>query len=454
MKLLVPQPYQPIAVDFMFDHPRCNLWAGMGMGKTVSSLMVVDALDMAGITSSPTLVLGPLRVASETWPEEPAKWEQYQHLKIVAICGTLAQRQKALRTKADIYTCNYEQLEWLVETLGASWPFRQVIADESTRLKGFRLMQGGKRAHALAKIAHQYVDRWINLTGTPAPNGLQDQWGQSWFIDRGKRLGRSFSAFGQRWFARNYNGFGLRPVGCADKEIKELLRDVTLTLDPKDWFDLKEPIVRAVEFELPPAARKVYDDLEKDYFAKVGDHNVDVFNAAALSQKCLQAASGAIYTTHPDWTVLHNAKLDALESIMEESGGMPLLVSYWFQSAQARLLKRFGKKCADLSTKDGMKQFKAGDAAMGIAHPKSLGHGYDGLQHVTNIMVNFDHTWDSELSRQIFERIGPVRQAQAEYERNVWVYNLIAKRTLDEVVIARNSGKVTVEEALRAYMKR
>ncbi len=438
----------------MFDHPRCNLWAGMGTGKTVSTLMVYDALSIAGLVNSPLLVLGPLRVAAETWPEEPAKWEQYRHLKVSAICGTEAQRKKALRTPAHIYTCNYEQVPWLVKTLGASWPFRMVVADESTRLKGFRLTQGGMRAHALAKVAHQYVDRWINLTGTPAPNGLADLWGQAWFIDRGQRLGRSFSAFEQRWFARNYSGYGLRPVGCADEEIKSRLRDVSLTLDPKDWFDLKVPIERTVEVVLPPAARKVYDDLEKELFAEIGEHEIEVFNAAALSQKCLQAASGAVYTKHLEWVDLHDGKLDALESIMEESGGMPLLVSYWFQSAHARILKRFGKKCADLSTTSGMKQFKAGDAAMGIAHPKSLGHGYDGLQHVTNIMVNYDHTWDSELSRQIFERIGPVRQAQAGYERNVWVYNIVAKSTLDPVVIARNTGKVTVEQGLKDYMKR
>lgn len=454
-KLLVPHAYQQLGQQFLVDTPRCNLWAGMGMGKCVMSILALDTLRIAGMSEGPALVIGPLRVARDTWPEEVLKWEQYKHWKVSAVVGTESQRRAALRVKADIYTVNYEQLPWLVKLLGASWPFRVVIADESTRLKGYRIKQGGQRVHAVGEIAHRLIDRWINLSGTPAPNGLGDLWGQAWFLDRGERLGRSFKAFEDRWFKRNYSGYGLRPVGCADEEIKSRMRDLSLTLDPKDYFDLKEPIVKEVTVELPAAARKAYDELEAEFFTQVGGHDIEVFNSAALSQKCLQAASGAVYVKRgsQEYATLHDEKLDALESIVEEAGGMPVLVSHWFDSARDRILKRF-KGSVNLSTVDGMKAFKKGHARIGLGHPGSIGHGYDGLQHVTNIMANFDHTWDSELSRQIYERIGAVRQAQAGYERPVWVYNIVAARTLDSVVIARNQGKVTVEDSLRAYMIR
>jgi SNF2 family DNA or RNA helicase len=449
------RPPQLPMVDWMREHKRNSLWAGMGIGKSSATLYTLDLLQLLGdIGNEPSLVIGPARVARDTWPEEVAKWEQFKHLRVVPLSGEPEVRRDKLKAKADIFTVSYELLPWLVEHYMAKWPYRQVVADESDRLKGFRMKQGGQRAHAIARVAHTLVDRWINLTGTPSPNGLKDLWGQQWYIDRGLRLGDSYKAFMQRWFQRRWSGRGVDPLPYAEEQIHAALADCCLTIDPKDYFDLKEPIVIPVNVHLPPEARKVYKQLEKEMFAKLmSGGEIEAFNAAALTNKCLQLANGAVYTTYPEWEAVHNEKIEALESVQAEAGGMPLLVAYSFKSDKARLLKAFSG-AVDLTEKRGMAQFRAGDAAIGLAHPASLGHGIDGLQSVTNILVRFGHDWNMGTRLQMLERIGPMRQLQAGFDRPVFVYDLIAENTVDEDVIAAHAAKRSVQDSLLMAMKR
>jgi len=298
------------------------------------------------------------------------------------------------------------------------------------------------------------VRRWVNLTGTPAPAGYEDLWGQTWYLDRGERLGRTFGAFQQRWFRPKFNGYGVELLPFGKKEIDERLKDICLTVDPKDYFDLREPIVRTVEVILPGQARKSYRELERELFTvlETGE-TVAAPHAAALTNKCLQLANGAVYTQHPNWSPVHEAKLEALESILHESGGMPLLVAYQFQSDKARILQKF-KGAADISTADGMRAFRSGNARLGVAHPKSMGHGIDGLQHVTNILVRFGHDWKTGERLQMLERIGPMRQLGAGYDRPVYVYDIVAKDTLDEAVLAAHEFNISAQDALLAAMKR
>lgn len=439
----------------MLHRQRGNLFAGMGMGKSLITLSVVDTLFLAGLETRPVLVLGPLRVARDTWGKEAGKWEHLKDIVVSPIVGTLKQRVAALQVKANVYTCNYEQLPWLVNYLGDTWPFGTVIADESTRIKGFRLKQGGKRAQALSRVAHTHVGRWYNLTGTPSPNGLLDLWGQMWFIDQGVRLGKSFSAYCNRWFYKSPNGgeFGPPiPHKHASAEIYALIKDVCLTLDPKDWFDLEEPIVHIVEVKLPAPAMKLYKEFEKTMFAELAcGTELEVFNAAALTNKCLQFANGAVY--HQDgWKEVHNAKIEALESIVEETSGMPLLVAYNFVSDKERILKAFPKAVLLADTK-GMAAFMSGKAPIGLAHAKSMGHGIDGLQDITNILVRFGHDWNLEERMQMLERVGPVRQKQSGHERPVLVYDIIAEGTIDETVLARHVTKRNVQDLLLEAMK-
>lgn len=458
MKHFSPRPYQDLFAAHIIRNPRCAVWAGCGMGKTSGTLYALDQLALVEDNVYPALVLAPLRVARDVWSDETHKWSNLKHIRVSAIVGTEKERIAALKRPAEVYTINYENMTWLADKLGDDWPFKTIIADEATKLKGFRTRQGTQRAKALARYAHTRADRFIELTGTPSPNGLKDLWGQAWFLDGGQRLGRSFTAFTDRWFRVGRDGFNIEPLPFAHEQITASLQDLCISLNPADWFDLREPIVSPVYVDLPAKAREIYTEMEKRMFVELEAdgalHEVEAFNAAAKTQKCLQLANGAAYVGegNAEWAEVHTAKIEALETVIEEAGGMPVMVVYSFVSDRLRLLKHF-KNAVDLATKDGLAAFKAGKAPIGIAHPASIGHGVDGLQYVTNIMAVFGHDWNLETYQQIVERIGPVRQKQAGFDRPMYIYPIVARRTMDELVMARRESKRTVQDLLLEAMK-
>lgn len=466
-RTFTPRPYQKLIMDHQLDTARCAVWAGMGMGKTSSTLTMINDLQL--LEGNPVLVLAPLRVATSTWPDEGRKWQHLTGTSIMPITGSLEERRRALRFDAAVYTTNYEQLPWLVEHLGERWPFRTVIADEATRLKSFRGSEGesktGKqflrhngtgsvRARALAQIAHTKVKRFVELTGTPAPNGLQDLWGQAWFLDAGQRLGRTNTSFRQRWFRPADNGYGTVPLAHAQEEIQTKLRDLCLTIEAKDWFDLREPIVTNVMVDLPVKARQLYRQFEKEMFMQLGEHQVEAFNAATRTVKCLQLANGAAYVGEDNsrWHDVHDAKLQALESIIEEANGMPVLVAYQFKSDLARLLKAFKKGRALDQDPQTIRDWNAGKIPVLFAHPASAGHGLN-LQDGGNILAFFGMDWNLENRLQIIERIGPTRQLQAGHNRPMFIYNIIARETVDELVLQRVETKRAVQDLLLDAMK-
>lgn len=445
--------YQQQIVDHIISVPRCAVWASMGAGKTTSTLTALDQLSLVDDVF-PALVLAPLRVARTTWPEEVRKWAHLRHLRVMPVIGSEAERRMAAKHEADIYTCNYDNLVWLVQFFGERWPFKTVIADEATRLKSFRLKQGGKRAQALGRVAHTKIKRFIELTGTPASNGLADLYGQIWFLDAGQRLGRTHSAFKQRWFQKSFDGYGSTPLPMAEAEIHDRLRDLCLTVDAKDWFDLDEPIVRNVYVDLPAAVRVKYREMEKEMFTQLEEHDIEAFNAAARTMKCLQFANGAVYTDDKgNWKEVHDEKIQALDSIVSEANGAPVLVAYHFKSDLARLQRAFPKGRQLDADPNTISEWNRGAIPILFAHPASAGHGLN-LQDGGNILVYFGHWWNLEERQQILERIGPMRQKQAGHDRNVWVYNIIARDTVDEMVIERCESKREVQDILLEAMKR
>ena len=450
-----PRPYQGLIVDHIMHNKRCAVWAGMGMGKTSATL---TALDVAALLDdAPTLVLAPMRVAQSTWPDEAGKWQHTQNMHVQYIGGTEKQRLQALAQRdVSVWTTNYEQLPWLVKHWGSRWPYKRVIADESTKLKSFRARQGGKRAGALAKVAFTHVEHFVELTGTPAPNGLLDLWGQIWFLDQGKRLGRTFTSFKERWFRASFDGYGVDPLPHAQAEIQDLLADLCLTVEAKDWFDLRAPIVNTVRVDLPPRARDAYRAMEKEMFAALEcGSELEAFNAASRTIKCLQLANGAAYTddTRSKWAVVHDAKLEALDEIVEEAAGMPVLVAYHFKSDLARLKAAFPRGRELDKNPQTMKDWNAGKIPVLFAHPQSAGHGLS-LQDGGNILVYFGHWWNLEERLQILERIGPTRQLQAGHDRPVFVHSIVARDTVDELILERCDTKREVQDILMDAMKR
>ena len=442
-----PHPYQRIIQDHILDHDRVNVHAAMGTGKTVATATAIDTLIAAGAVEK-VLILAPKRVAQFTWPAEFAKWEHLRHLRVSVVVGGPSERLEALLADADIYVINYENINWITAMLTKTWPFDLIVADESTRIKSFRLRGGSKRARRLSKYAFR-SKRWISLTGTAAPNGLIDLWGQQWFIDQGVSLGRTYTAFESRWFEKSYNGFDLKPRESAEREIPERIAPSTIVVRSEDWFALDEPIERRIYIDLIGGPRDLYDEMEQEMIVALSQDNVIAApHAAAKTNKCRQIANGFIRNTETGVdTDIHHNKLDALEEIVEESGGEPILVAYAFTRDRDRILGRF--KDAEVMTDPG--RWNRGEVPMLVVHAASCGHGLN-LADGGRILVFFGVDWNLEQHQQVIERIGPMRQKQAGHERNVIIYYILARDTMDDVVLERLKSKSSVQQALTAYL--
>lgn len=478
MAYFSPRVYQHLIRAFIIKHKRCNIFASMGLGKTSASVETFDTLRLLGEVRR-CIIFAPKRVARSSWPNEIQKWrESFGHLKIEAAIGTEAERIAALKSGADIITINYDNIVWLMDYYSTrEWPFDMVIADESTRLKGLRISiqrrrkkdgtmgvefitgQGAKRAKALAKMAHKPVLKyWVNLTGSPAPNGLVDVWGQHWFIDPGA-LGNSFSAFTDRWFrhvpgsATEQSRMELMPY--SKEEIERVLAKRSLTIDVRDYFDIKEPIESIQWVDLPYKARQHYREMQKDLFTWIEHNPVEAVNTGVKYGKCLQIANGSVYVDRQkNWEPVHDVKLDALESIVEETNGAVLLVAYHYPPDAERIMTRFpfarmlGNK---LQTEE---DFRQGKIRMLLVNPAGAGHGLD-LQHSCNHLVDYTSTANAELDEQIIERIGPTRQWQiGKKDTPVFRIRIIARGTLEETsILPCLKEKISLQDSLKRAMK-
>lgn len=449
----VPRSYQKLIVDNILYNKRTAVFAGMGLGKTASTLEAIRQIK-AVRPSLTVLIIAPLRVAQSTWPDEVRKWDSFKDLRVSVICGSAKARRDALLADADIYTINYENIPWLVEELKGDWFFDLIVADESTRLKGLRARQGTQRAKALAKVAFK-SEGFVELTGTPAPNGLLDLWGQMWFLDKGARLGKSFSAFQKEFFYPISRGGGAtrwvewKLQEGSDKRIKRRIEDVSITVNPEDYFDVAKNIFNNIVVELPREVMRQYRKFARELYLELeGGEEITASNAAVKTGRLLQMASGAVYAEDGEaYSVIHGAKIEALKSVIEEANGAPVLCAYSYRHEVDRIRQAFPQARLLDKNPQTIRDWNAGKIPLLLAHPASCGHGLN-LQDGGNILVFFSCTWSLELHDQIVERIGAVRQAQAGHDRPTFVHYLIAKGTLDEAVKERLATKRDILDVL------
>lgn len=439
------RPYQRNAVDFALKNPRCAIWADPGMGKTRIVIALLERL--RGVKGAVrALVVAPLAVAKYTWPDEVAKTSPLARCAYAAFPAAGGIR---------ITTVNYERLPQFLEPFNKeNWPFDIIIADEALRLKGFRTRQGGIRAKLLSNVAFN-SRRFVELTGFPAPNSLEDLWGQLWYLDRGKRLGESFYDYTMRWFIpsgyRNYN-VSVRPG--ASEEIAKAVSDICFPIKAADHLQMPEQIETDIPVELPDVARKQYRAMERDYFLEFEGEEHYAATASAKSMKLLQMASGSLYThTEAGFTStsqeIHREKINALRNLMN-SFHEPLIVAYWFNSDLERLGRAFPEGVA-ITGKNAIDRWNAGEVRLLFLHPASAGHGLN-LQHGGRAICWYTLPWDLDKYLQANERIGPARQAQIGRKAPVMVYRLVARKTIDEAVLDRLRTKETVQEALKRYV--
>lgn len=460
-------PYQNKTVGHLLQHEQSMLHQAMGLGKTISTLTAIsDLFDVLQLKA--VLIVAPLRVCQTVWRQEAAGWEHTKWLRFSLIHGTPDKRMRAIRRQANIYLINYENLDWLqkyLETVflkqGKYLPFDMVVYDEVSKLKNARTRQGAERGKAALKML-PFIRRRVGLTGTPASNGLLDLFGQYLVVDGGARLGSSFDSYKRSYFLQGHNGYTWRPGFGAPEAIANVIGDITVSMAAEDYLDMPDLITNDIMLTLPPELQESYDSIEREMMVELeSGQQVEVFNAASLINRTLQFANGAIYTEpgQPQWEHIHNVKLDALEDIVEESAGEPILVAFEFQHDAHKILKRFPDAVwfnANMSEKAATKaieDFRTGQLKMLIGHPGSMGHGLDRLQQAGHIVVWYGLNWSLDLYDQTIARLW--RQGQ---ERPVIVHRLMMDNTTDlvvsEALLRKANDETTIKSAIKDYWRR
>lgn len=436
-----PHTYQAFTTNYIETHPQAAIILGMGMGKTIITLTAINNLIYDHFTVRKALIIAPLRVARDTWPQEINKWSHLTNLRTAVMVGDKHTREQALNTDADIYITNRENIPWLVDHVGHDWPFDMVVIDELSSFKNHQ----AKRFKALRKM-RPHINRIIGLTGTPAPNSLMDLWAQFALIDGGDRLGKFITRYRNQYFLPDKrNGaqiYTYKPRPGAEQEIYDAISDITVSMRTTDYLDLPAVTYTNHPVTLSAPERAAYDRLKKDMVIQLGDDTIDVTNAAALSGKLQQLASGAIYIDDEhNTTTVHARKLDALEDLIEQANGATVLVAYWFKHEASRILDRFPQARA-LATSQDFADWNRGKIPVGLIHPASAGHGLN-LQAGGHILVWVSTPWSLELYEQTNARLH--RQGQTE---PVSIIHLVATDTIDTRVGAALSGKSVTQDAL------
>ncbi len=391
------------------------------------------------------LVIAPLRVARDTWPDELQKWEHLSDLRLSVAVGTETERKAALLAKADIYIINRENVGWLIEDSGIPFDFDTLVVDELSSFKNHQT----KRFRSLMKVRPKVV-RIIGLTGTPSSNGLMDLWAEYRLLDMGQRLGRFIGQYRSSYFTPDKrNGqviFSYKPLPFAEKEIYAKIADITISMKSTDHLIMPELITAQYPIKLSDKERERYDELRQDLVLKLAGGDVTAANAAALSGKLCQMANGAVYGDDGAVHYIHDRKLDALEDLIEAANGKPVLVAYWFKHDLERISARLKDRhisFTKLDTSDSIASWNEGKWPVALIHPASAGHGLN-LQSGGSTIIWFGLTWSLELYQQANARLW----RQGQKAETVVLHHIIAKDTIDERVMKALSAKDKTQTAL------
>lgn len=403
---------------------------------------------------SKVLVIGPLRVCASVWPEERRKWDGLDFLKMSVMVGSAKQREAALRTPADIYVINRENVKWLIDLLEKRhmpWPFDMVVIDELSSFKNHQ----SQRWKALRKVRPQ-IRRMVGLTGTPASNGLMDLWAETFLIDKGVRLGRFIGRYREAYFRaagmNPYTGvvYNYIPLPGAEEAIYSKIYDISVSMKALDYLDMPEQVTVNHYVDMEPAERDLYDAMKKELLVEVNGETIDAANAAVLSGKLLQMANGALYNADREIRVIHDRKLEMLGDLIEQANGQNVLVAYWYQHDHERIreyLTELGYKPRDLKSDQDIADWNAGKIQVALISPASAGHGLN-IQRGGHILIWFSLVWSLELYQQTNARLW--RQGQKEV---VTIHHIGCKGTVDEDVLSALKRKDTTQQNLIAAVK-
>ena len=449
MKSFVPHNYQQYCIDRIISDKAIGLFLDMGLGKTAITLSAIKKLKYEYWRSAKVLVIAPKKVAESTWSKEAAKWEGLSSLRFSFVLGSAEKRLKALKTPADIYMINRENVMWLVDYYRNAWPFDTVIIDESSSFKNHQ----AKRFKAL-KAVRSHIDRIVLLTGTPTSRGLMDLWAQVYLLDCGKRLGRNITAYREAFFVPDKRNrttiFSYAPKDGAEETIYNAISDICISMKAEDYLELPELVYNDIPVKLDTAAQKAYDRLERDTLLPVDDTVITAGSAAVLRGKLLQLCNGAVYDEDKNVMQIHNCKIEALLETVEQLNGQHAIICYNFQHDKTRLLEALKATHLTVKVYEGKAEedaWNAGDIDLLLVQPASCGYGLN-LQEGGHHIIWFGLTDSLELYQQTNKRLH--RQGQPY---PVIVHHLLVQGGTDEDVIKSLGGKADVQDSLLEALK-
>jgi len=441
-----PHDYQRYATDFILTHPIAAVLLDMGLGKSVITLTAIQELCLNRFEVRKVLVIGPLRVARDTWPAEIQKWDHLKGLTYAVAVGTETERMLALKRQAMVTIINRENVQWLVEESGMPFDYDMVVIDELSSFKSYQ----AKRFRSLMKVRPN-VKRIVGLTGTPSSNGLMDLWAEFRVLDMGKRLGRFITHYRDEFFVPDRRSqqmvFSYKPRPGAEAEIYRRIGDITISMKATDHLRMPECVMNQVLVALSRKEQDTYECLRHDLVVEIGDQEIDAGNAAALSNKLCQMANGAVYADDRQVVNIHERKLDTLEDLVEGANGKPVLVAYWFKHDLQRIQNRF-PSAREIKTSRDIADWNAGKIALALIHPASAGHGLN-LQAGGSTLIWFGLTWSLELYMQTNARLW--RQGQTA--STVVIHHIITQGTIDEQIMTALHKKDKTQSALIAAVK-
>lgn len=446
-----PHNYQRYAIERIISDPYLGLFLDMGLGKTVITLSAINDLRYNRWAVSRCLVVAPKKVAEATWSREAEKWDHLKHLCIIPVLGSAKKRIQALSMPGDVWVINRENVPWLVDYYRNNWPFDMVVLDESSSFKNSQ----SKRFKSL-KLVRDRIGRLVELTGTPAPNGLEDLWAQIYLLDGGARLGKTISSYRDAFFTQDYSHPGqmyrtYSPQKGADTKIREAISDICVSMKAEDYLELPDYIEDIVPVRLDEKAQKAYDKLEKEMLLEVDEQTVTAGTAAVLNGKLLQLCSGAVYDVQRQVMDIHYCKIEAFLEVIEQLHGEHALVFYWFQHERDRLLEALDKTGLRVRVYAGPADesaWNAGEVDVLLAHPVSCGYGLNlqaGGRHA--IWYGYPN-WALEIYQQANARL--YRQGQ---KYPVISHHLVVQGGMDEDVIAALHSKGDTQEDLMQALK-
>ena len=443
--------YQTYATEFILTHPAAGVFLDMGLGKSVITLTAVAELLFDRFEIGRVLIIAPLRVARDTWPEELQKWDHLSHLRWSAAIGSEKERRAALSRKADLYLINRENVKWLISDSGLPFQYDMIVVDELSSFKSYK----SERFRALRK-ARPSARRIVGLTGTPSSNGLMDLWAEIGLLDMGERLGRYIGRYRDIYFMPDKRNaqqvFSYKPRENAESEIYKKISDITISMRSEDYVDMPERIDNVVYVHLSSAEMALYKELRQELILRLPDGEIDAKSAGSLTVKLLQMANGAVYTEEEGYAQIHDRKIDALEDLLEAANGKPVMVAYTFRHDLERIRLRFPVSRVIRESND-MRDWNEGRIPLALIHPDSAGYGLN-LQSGGSTLIWFGLPWKLEAYQQTNFRLYRSGQPDA----CVVVHHILAKGTLDERVLLslqeKNASQSALLDAVRADIRK